>query len=192
MSRWAEVRVPSKRLQDEPNVKITVILLVTGFLAAVLWALLKLRELRERKAALEPSADKITVLLGLYMLLSKACIRYFRDRKHYPPVISGMPDGLVETGYLRGEKLAEITSSIPLFTIVVSDRAGHGICLERMPPRMAMEILARASQIGPALRFVNHKDGAFERLTPPLTDREIRLTLPLPLRPLDLPPEGME
>ncbi len=181
---------PGGQVTTTEEKKMTTILSATAFLVAVLWGLLKLRELRERSAAKEPSVDKVTVLLGLFMLLSKACIRYHRDRHAYPLVISGSPEGLVELGYLEGELLAEMTSSIPLFSMAVSDRAGHGVCLAHLPANMATAMIRRAAQSELNVEFMDYRNGLFVPMTPPLSVKVVKLTLPLPLRPLDLSQEG--
>ncbi len=169
---------------------MTIVLASIALLVVILWGLLKLRELREKKVAKEPSVDKVTVLLGLFMLLGKACIRYYRDQGMYPLVIAGSPQGLVEMGYLQGELLAGMTTSIPLFSMAVSDRAGHGVCLAHLPANIATGVIRRAAQTKLNIEFMDYRNGLFVPITLPITVRVVRLTLPLPLRPLDLDQNG--
>lgn len=175
-------------MQDiEYREKLMTIMLITfSVVAVILWVLLKLRDIREARAGKELPGDKVTVLLGLFFLLSKASIRYYRDRKSYPKVVSGSENGLVELGYLRDEPLAEMTTVLPLFSIVATEFAGSGICLASTPPSMVVEILNRMRQTGDTLSFADFYNGRFLPLTPPFSKKIINLTLPLPLRPLDL------
>nr|CRH07604.1 conserved protein of unknown function [Candidatus Magnetococcus massalia] len=155
-------------------------------LALVLWMLARLRDIREGKAAQAVPSDEHTVLLGLFYTLSKACISYYQDYGSYPPVIEGAPDGLMEKGYLVGDELASMTNSLSLFSIVIAERHGYGICLENCTSGITEGILERADKMGGRLLFMDFKSNQYVTLTRPIKNDFINLTLPLPLKPKSL------
>ncbi|MBF0370868.1 MAG: hypothetical protein HQL52_15570 [Magnetococcales bacterium] len=162
---------------------MTTILLSVIFLTAILWFLVKLKELREQITDKELPNDETTVLLGLFLSLSHACLEYHRDRGHYPAVVCGAADGLIEMGYLKDDPLAKMAQSIKLFSIIASEDAGYGICLTHATGNIANAILNRIERSGRSLIFVDIVDGKFEPLTPPVSGTNLTLTLPLPLNP---------
>ncbi|MBF0624757.1 MAG: hypothetical protein HQL82_08105 [Magnetococcales bacterium] len=153
------------------------------FLTAVLWALVKLREIRELSRTEILPSDQSTLLLGLFYILSEACLRYNKEKGHYPPVISGARDGLMEKGYLQGIELASMTRALPLFSIVATERTGFGVCLQNTTASLTREILERARMTGNNLTFMDWKKSRYVTLTPPIRNDFINLTLPLPIRP---------
>jgi hypothetical protein len=168
----------------------TIFAVLIGLLL-LFWFLLKLRTLRESTVKEERPADKLTVLLGLFYLLSRACLNYYRDRNAYPPVVIGAPEGLIELGYLKNEPRAELTGSLKLFSIVVTDKAGCGICLAHIKASMAMEMVRRVAETGTLIQFQDYRGGQYKPLTS-TGDTLVNLTLPLPVRPLGskAPPPG--
>lgn len=159
-----------------------IFLLMIG-LMLLFWGLLKLRTMREATIQDEMPPDKLTVLLGLFFVLSRACIKYHRDRNAYPQAISGTPEGLIELGYLKDEPLATLSNSIRLFSIVVTDKAGCGICLAHIKASMAMEILRRVAETKSKIEFQDYRGGQYKPLTS-AGDTLVNLTLPLPVRPV--------
>mgnify|MGYP006865051629 CR=1 FL=1 len=75
---------------------MTTLIVMLGALTIVLWALVKLREVRDKAARGDLPSDETTVMLTLFYAISQACLDYYNDKKHYPTVVSGAPDGLVE------------------------------------------------------------------------------------------------
>ncbi|NGZ05698.1 MAG: hypothetical protein G8237_05020 [Magnetococcales bacterium] len=161
---------------------ISIFLLLIG-LILLFMLLLKLRTLREATIQEEMPSDKLTVLLGMFFVLSRACIKYYRDRNAYPQSICGTPESLIELGYLKDEPLATISNSIRLFSIVVTDKAGCGICLAHIKASVAMDILRRVSDTNCQIEFQDYRGGQYKPLTS-AGDTLINLTLPLPVRPV--------
>ncbi|WP_041641501.1 hypothetical protein [Magnetococcus marinus] len=145
--------------------------------------LAKLRDIRERRAADIMPTDEHTVLFGLFLTLSKAAVSYYRDYGNYPTIIQGAPDGMVEKGYLEHSELANMTNVLPLFSIVIAEYNGYGICLENCTSSITEGILERNSDMGGKLHFMDHKSDRYVTLTPPIRNDFINLTLPLPLKP---------
>ncbi|MBF0340826.1 MAG: hypothetical protein HQL95_07685 [Magnetococcales bacterium] len=168
---------------------LTVFVALMG-LILLFWFLLRLRTLREASIQDEKPADKLTVLLGLFYVLSRACLNYYRDRNTYPPVVSGAPEGLMELGYLKDEPLAEMTSSLKLFSIVATDKAGCGICLAHIKASVAMEFLRRVAESKTSIEFQDYRGGQYKPLTS-AGDTLVNLTLPLPVRPVGAQPPKM-
>ncbi|MBF0191523.1 MAG: hypothetical protein HQL99_10370 [Magnetococcales bacterium] len=170
----------------------TVFLVLIG-LVMLFWTLLRLRTMRESTIKDELPADKLTVLLGMFYVLSRACLKYYRDRNAYPPVVIGAPEGLTELGYLKGERLAELSNSLKLFSIVVTDKAGCGICLAHIKASVAMEMVRRVAETNTTIQFQDYRGGQYKPLTS-TGDTLVNLTLPLPVRPLGskAPPPGSE
>ncbi|MBF0182332.1 MAG: hypothetical protein HQM03_20140 [Magnetococcales bacterium] len=162
---------------------LTTALFAMLFLMLLFWGLLKLRTLRESSIKDEKPVDKITVLLGMFYTLSRACLQYYRDHNAYPLVVSGTPDGLLELGYLQEEPVAGIRKTLQLFSIVVTEKAGWGICLAHIKASMAMEIMDRVAQTRVAIAFVDYKGGQYKPMTAS-GDTLVNLTLPLPVRPV--------
>ncbi|MBF0272088.1 MAG: hypothetical protein HQL98_08510 [Magnetococcales bacterium] len=160
----------------------TVFLVLIG-LVMLFWTLLRLRVMRESTIKDELPADKLTVLLGLFYVLSRACLNYYRDRNAYPPVVVGAPEGLTELGYLKGERMAELTGSLKLFSIVVTDKAGCGICLAHIKASVAMEMVRRVAETNTTIQFQDYRGGQYKPLTS-TGDTLVNLTLPLPVRPV--------
>ncbi|GAB0058466.1 hypothetical protein SIID45300_02815 [Candidatus Magnetaquicoccaceae bacterium FCR-1] len=169
---------------EHPILTIFIVLLV---LIALFWFLLKLRTLREDSIQDEMPPDKLTVLLGMFYVLSRACLNYYRDRNTYPPAVSGTPDGLMELGYLNDEPLAQLSKSVKLFSIVVTDKGGYGICLAHIKASVAMEFLRRVSETKTTIEFQDYRGGQYKPLTS-TGDTLINLTLPLPVRPIGAKP----
>ncbi|MBF0310112.1 MAG: hypothetical protein HQL56_11350 [Magnetococcales bacterium] len=159
------------------------ILLAGLFLVAVIWGLVRLRRIRERAVAARLPSDEGTVMLGLFLVLSQSCLRYHKDKGRYPQVISGAQDGLIEQGYLKGNELASLTKSLPLFSIVASEHIGYGICLMNTTPALARALVERVQMAGNNLQFLDFKSDRYVSITPPIKNEIINLTLPLPLKP---------
>lgn len=154
------------------------------FITAILWTLLRLRHMREDSLAEELPSDKITVMIGLFLMLSKACLRYYRDHGQYPERVTGDSDSLMEAGYLKGEPLAEMTKSLPLFSIAVADTMGTAICLANTKKALATEMITRLQEMGSPLVFIDMRTGQFITLTLPIAHEIINLCLMLPSNPL--------
>ncbi|MBF0137887.1 MAG: hypothetical protein H7833_04190 [Magnetococcus sp. DMHC-1] len=152
------------------------------FLSVILWILVRLRRIRERAKAQVLPSDQATLLLGLFYILSDACLRYHRARKRYPSIISGAADGLVEQGFLKDVELARMTQAIPLFTIVATEQ-GYGVCLPNSTGPLTREILERARMSGNNVIFMDWNKVSLVPLTPPIREDFINLTLPLPVTP---------
>lgn len=162
-------------------------LIGTLFLSALLWILLRLRDLRERELEDELPGDKNTVILGLFLVLSKACLQYHRDRGYYPTQVSGAADALLETGYLEDHPLAKLTKSIYLFSIVATESTGSAVCLTNTTARIASELIARIGETGGNFLFFDLRGSQFVPLTPAIPHETVNLCLMLPERPADLP-----
>lgn len=170
--------------------KMTAVLVAVLFLMLLFWGLLKLRALREKTVKEEKPADKITVLLGMFYLLSRACLAYYRDRNTYPMVVSGSPDGLMELGYLQTEPLVGVDKSLKLFSIVLTDKAGCGICLAHIKASLARQILDRVAEAKMPFAFQDYRSGQYKPMTS-TGDTLVNLTLPLPVQPVGyVPPVG--
>ncbi|MBF0583254.1 MAG: hypothetical protein HQL80_03345 [Magnetococcales bacterium] len=154
------------------------------FITGLLWVLLRLRHMRESELEDELPSDKITVLIGLYLLLSKACLRYYRDHGQYPEHITGDSDSLLEAGYLKGEPLVEMTRSLPLFSIAVADTMGSAICLANTKKALATELITRLQEMGSPLVFIDLRTGQFITLSLPIAHDMVNLCLMLPRDPL--------
>ncbi|MEO5365146.1 MAG: hypothetical protein H7831_02060 [Magnetococcus sp. WYHC-3] len=152
-------------------------------LTAFLWTLVKLREQREAANTPRIPNDETTVLLALFYALCKASIEYFRDRKTYPAVISGAHDGLMEMGYLKAPEYDALRGMAPLFSVVITEKAGYGICLLNTTASLTSSILDRADATGRGMKFVDYKEGRYVTLTKPIKNNYINLTLPLPVNP---------
>ncbi|MGN7611150.1 hypothetical protein ACQZV8_03590 [Magnetococcales bacterium HHB-1] len=163
-------------------------LLVVIVLIAVVWLLLKLREIRERTTFEDMPNDEVTLILGLFFTLSRACIEYYREHKSYPSVISGAHDGLVESGYLEADQLTPMVSVIPMFTMVTTTKSGHGICLPNASVRMVHSILERVAEGRSDIRFMDYRESRFQELDYPVSTEHVNLTMPLPLNPHDRRP----
>ena len=163
---------------------MTSILIGSLFLMALLWTLLKLRDLREQNVEEELPGDKITILLGVFLLLSKACLAFHRDTGNYPKLVHG-PDGLIEGGYLKNDPLAKMTKIIPLFTIIDVEGVGVGVCLINTPASLATEIIQRVKETN-SMEFANYRSGELEPISLPITPTMVNLTLMLPKKPKDL------
>ncbi|MBF0125615.1 MAG: hypothetical protein HQM02_00235 [Magnetococcales bacterium] len=163
---------------------MTAALLAMLFLMLLFWGLLKLRSMRERVVKDQKPVDKITVLLGMFYTLSRACLQYYRDRNAYPMVVSGHPDGLLELGYLKSEPVAGINKTLQLFSIVVTEKAGWGICLAHIKASLANEIVRRVDEARVPFEFMDYKSGQYRPLTGLGGDTLVNLTLPLPVRPV--------
>ncbi|MBF0427840.1 MAG: hypothetical protein HQL94_02870 [Magnetococcales bacterium] len=170
---------------------MTAVLIALLLLILLFWVLLKLRALREKKLIDEKPADKYTILLGLYYVLSRACLHYYRDRNSYPKVVSGSVDGLMELGYLKGETLADTTNALKLFSIITTDKDGCGICLAHIKASMAHEIINRVSEARVPFHFQDFKGGQLKPLDSQ-GDTLVNLTLPLPVRPVGSTPNKVE
>ncbi len=162
---------------------MTVVLMAILGLIILFWILLKLRVLREATVSDEKPADKITILLGLFYVLSRACLQFYRDRNAYPSVVSGTSEGLMELGYLQGEPLVLMNKSLRLFSIVVTDKAGCGICLAHIKASMAQEMIRRVAEANGPFEFQDYKSGQYKPIAAG-GDTLINLTLPLPVRPI--------
>ncbi|MBF0158746.1 MAG: hypothetical protein HQL58_04420 [Magnetococcales bacterium] len=155
---------------------------VVAVLTIVLWTLVRLRDIREKSRAQKLPSDQGTVLLGMFYTISDACIRYNRDKGHYPLAISSAPDALIELGYLRNSDLASMTSALQLFSIIASEKVGFGVCLANTTSEMSVEIMERARMTGNNVAFVDFKNDQYVTLTPPIRNDFINLTLPLPYK----------
>ena len=162
-------------------------LIGTLFLAALLWVLLRLRDLRESELEDELPGDKITVMLGLFLLLSKACLNYHRDRGHYPSQVSGSPDALLETGYLESEPLAKMTKITLLFSIVATESTGSAVCLTNTTASLAAEIIARVEETGGTFTFFDLRGAEFVPIANPIPHETVNFCLMLPEKPITLP-----
>ncbi|MBF0461062.1 MAG: hypothetical protein HQL87_06680 [Magnetococcales bacterium] len=153
------------------------------FITALLWILLRLRKIREDSIVEELPSDKITVIIGIYLMLSKACLQYYRDHGHYPDRVAGDSDSLVEAGYLKGDPLAGLTKSLPRFSIVITDTIGTAICLSNTKRELATEIMTRIKEMDSSLAFVDLRANQFLPLTLPISFDSINLCLMLPKDP---------
>ena len=156
------------------------------FLAGLVWTLLRLRDLRERTLDYELPGDRNTILLGLFLLLSKAALQFHRDRGSYPLQVSGSPEGLLEAGYLDNEPLARMTKSIHIFSIVATESSGSAVCLINTPAGLAMDIINRVDDTTEEFMFFDMRGAQFIPITPPITHETVNLSLLLPEKPLDL------
>ncbi|MEO5377593.1 MAG: hypothetical protein H7832_07410 [Magnetococcus sp. DMHC-6] len=154
------------------------------FLSFILWFLVKLRYLRENTVKQELPNDESTILLGLFLSISRACLEYHRDRGLYPAVVSGAADGLLELGYFKEDPLAKMTSAMTLFSIIATETTGYGVCLAHTTSSMANALIERIKTTNRDLVFVEMKNGQYLPLMPPITHSDINLVLPLPPRPL--------
>ncbi len=153
------------------------------FITALLRLLLHLRKVRESSLEEELPCDKITVIIGIFLLLSKACLQYFRDYGHYPERITGASDSLVETGYLKGEPLAGMTRSLPRFSIILAESLGVAICLPNAKRELASEIITRIKEMESPMIFVDMRANQFFPLTLPIPHDSVNLCLMLPNDP---------
>lgn len=159
-----------------------VILASLLFLILFLWGLVKLKEIRELPAGGLPQ-DETTLMLGLFYVLSQACIHYHKERGRYPMVIEGARDGLIELGYLNKHSWVKETSILPAFTILVTEESGYGIVVSGMSPHLAREVVDRATRKGASpIIFMDFKEDKFVPLPTPL-NVTVNLTLPLPYQP---------
>ncbi|MBF0155364.1 MAG: hypothetical protein HQL64_16640 [Magnetococcales bacterium] len=152
------------------------------FLSVILWILVRLRRIREQAKAQVLPSDQATLLLGLFYIISDACLRHHRAKGRYPSIITGAPDGLVEQGYLKDVELARMTQAVPLFTIVATER-GYGVCLPNSTGPLTQEILDRAKMTGNNVVFMDWNKISLVPLDPPIRSDFINLTLPLPIAP---------
>ncbi|MBF0421410.1 MAG: hypothetical protein HQL73_00275 [Magnetococcales bacterium] len=171
---------------------VLIFLVFLMVLASLFWALLRLRRMRERHVVDELPPDKITILVGLYYTISRACLQHYRDKSYYPRAVTGSEGSLKEAGYLDKDTIAKITSATKLFSIAVSDRAGYGVCLAHTPAAMANEIMTRIQENGWPGEFVDYKNGQFIPLAVPVTREMVNLTLPLPVQPIGTKPIVLE
>lgn len=171
---------------------MSTILVVTGFLSIVFWGLLRLRRIRESAVDEIKEPDKTMILIGLFYTMSTACLKYYRDHGVYPPAIIGDKEGLIEMGYLKEEPLAQMTSAVKLFSMVVSDKAGSGVCLAHATAPVTNEIITRIRETNGPDKFVDYKSGQFIPLASPVTRLTINLTMPLPLAPIGTESHGMD
>ncbi|MEO5340494.1 MAG: hypothetical protein H7837_08265 [Magnetococcus sp. MYC-9] len=153
------------------------------FIIALLRGLLHLRRLRESSIEEELPSDKLTVIIGIFLMLSKACLQYYRDYGHYPERITGDSDSLVEAGYLKGDPLAGMTRSLPRFSIVTAENTGTALCLANTKRTLASEIVSRIKEMASPLVFVDVRANQFHPLTLPITHESINLCLMLPADP---------
>ncbi|OSM06114.1 hypothetical protein [Magnetofaba australis] len=158
-------------------------IMALAVLTIILWTLAKLRDIRDQKKSGKLPTDESTLLLGLFYTISNACVAYFREHGCYPPVVHGANDGLLERGYLDNDELASMTQSMKLFSIVISDVNGFGVCLENCTASITEEIISRAKTSGSKVVFMDFKSDRFVTLTPPIKNDFINLTIPLPLKP---------
>lgn len=162
---------------------MTATLIGLLLIIALLQMLLRLRRIRESSIEEQLPSDKITVMIGIYLMLSKACIQYYRDYGHYPERITGDSESLVETGYLKNEPLASLTRSIPRFSIVSADVIGSAICLPNTKRALASDILNRIKEMESSLLFVDMRGNQFIPLSLPIPHDSINLCLMLPKDP---------
>ncbi|MBF0160901.1 MAG: hypothetical protein HQL88_01305 [Magnetococcales bacterium] len=162
---------------------MTAILIGLLFIIILLRGLLHLRRLRESSLEEELPSDKITVIIGIYLMLSKACIQYYRDYGTYPERITGDSNSLVEAGYLKGEPLAGMTKSLPRFSIVTAENTGTALCLANTKRALASDILVRIREMASPLVFVDVRASQFHPLTLPIANESVNLCLMLPLDP---------
>ena len=171
---------------------MSTILIVTGFLVAIFWGLLRLRDIRESAVEDIPEPDKISILIGIFYTISAACLQYYRDHGQYPETVIGDPEGLIEMGYLKEEFIAQLTPAVKLFSIVTSDKAGVGVCLAHTTTDMANSLINRAKETDDHQKFVNYTSGQFVVLELPISRLTVNLTLPLPLSPIGTNATGMD
>ncbi|MEO5348501.1 MAG: hypothetical protein H7836_02500 [Magnetococcus sp. YQC-3] len=162
---------------------MTATLIGLLLITALLQMLLHLRRIRESSIEEELPSDKITVLIGIYLMLSKGCIQYYRDYGRYPDRITGDSESLVETGYLKGEPLASMSKSIPKFSIVSADVIGYAICLPNTKRALASDILTRLKEMESSLLFVDMRGNQFLPLALPIPHESVNLCLMLPKDP---------
>ena len=166
---------------------MTAILIGTLFLAGLLWTLIRLRNLREQALEDELEGDSTTVLLGTFLLLSKACLQYHRDRGHYPTQVSGSPEALSENGYLDNESLPALLTGIHRFSIIATEASGSAVCLLNTPARLATSVINRVASSGADFMFFDMRGPQFVPLTEGVTRESVNLCLLLPVRPANLP-----
>ena len=163
-------------------------LIGTLFLAGLLWVLLRLRDLRERALDDELPGDAATVMLGMYLTLSKACLQYHRDHGRYPTRVSGAPeDALAEAGYLDGEPLSRLSDVLHRFSLVATESSGSAICLFSTPSNLASEIISRVDEMEGQFMFLDMRGAQFRPLTLPISTPNVNLCLLLPVQPAKLP-----
>ena len=183
---------PFSHFFDGYHTKMIATLLGTLFLIALFWTLIRLRDLRERELEDELPGDKITVILGVFLLLSKACLHYHRDRGHYPSQVSGASDALVETGYLADDPLAKMTKIMHLFSIVATESSGSAVCLTNTTAALASEMVRRVEETGGTFLFFDLRGAQFIPVTSTIPHETVNLSLMLPETPMELPePEGV-
>jgi hypothetical protein len=163
---------------------MSTILIVTGFLVVIFWGLLRLRDIRESAIEDINEPDKTAILLGLFYTISSACLRFYRDNGNYPQAVIGDPEGLIESGYLKDEPLAQLTAAVKLFSMVTSDKGGIGVCLAHTTSALTNEIINKAKETSSLSKFINYSGGQFIVLELPVTRLTVNLTLPLPLCPV--------
>jgi hypothetical protein len=163
---------------------MATMLIVVGFLVVIFWGLLRLREIRESAVQDIEEPDKTSLLLGLFYTISAACLQFYRDRGSYPESVVGGHDGLIELGYLRGTTMADLTPAVKLFSIVISDKGGIGVCLAHTTAQMANEIVGRARETDSLNKFVDYQSGEFTPLETPVSTLTANLTIPLPIVPI--------
>lgn len=169
---------------------LTTALVAVIVLTIIFWVLVRLREMREQTKEASLPTDETTILLGIFYGLSQACINHHRDHGNYPEVVSGAHDGLVETGYLKNvEDLEAVSSIIPLFTIVLTEKGGRGICLSNTTRDMAQKIIGRVNSSSHELNFCDFQGDKYHVLDDPISSDYVNLTLPLPVRPSELKTE---
>ncbi|MBF0194104.1 MAG: hypothetical protein HQL71_06075 [Magnetococcales bacterium] len=163
---------------------MSTMLIVVGFLVVIFWGLLRLREIRESAVQDIEEPDKIALMLGLFYTISAACLKFYRDRGSYPESVLGGPEGLIELGYLKGTTMADLTPAVKLFSIVISDKGGVGVCLAHTTAQMANEIVGRAKESNSLEKFVDYQSGEFVKLEIPVSTLTANLTIPLPIVPI--------
>lgn len=149
-------------------------------LTLMVWLLVKLREIRELTSG--PPSDETTLIIGLFFAMSRASIRFYKERGRYPALVSGARDGLWELGYLKKESIASETAMIQLFSVVFSEKVGYGICLYNCNPTLTNSLLDRLEKTNSKIRFYNFIEDEFRPLARPIT-HAVALTLPLPTKP---------
>ncbi|MBF0185492.1 MAG: hypothetical protein HQM06_14060 [Magnetococcales bacterium] len=159
------------------------------FITGLLGLLLHLRKVRESSLADELPSDKLTVLIGIYQMLSKACLQYYKDYGSYPERITGASDSLLEAGYLKGELLASLSKSLPRFSIVINETIGSAICLPNTRRELATELITRLREMASTMVFVDLRGNQYLPLTVPIAHDTVNLCLLLPHDPTKSPLE---
>jgi hypothetical protein len=159
------------------------------FITGLLWLLLHLRKVRESSLAEELPSDKLTVLIAIYQMLSKACLQYYKDYGNYPERITGASDSLLEAGYLKGELLATLTKSLPRFSVVINENIGSAICLPNTKRELAAELITRLQDMGSPMVFVDLRGNQYTPLSLPVAHDVVNLCLLLPHDPTKSPLE---